>query len=80
MKLLEKAKLIKNLEHEKKFRLVVQGVLVGTIKPDFCYYDCEKGVEVVEDTKGNKATQTEAFRLRWKVMQALYPQYDYRLT
>ena len=51
-------------------------------KADFLY--TEGGRTVVEDVKGvDKATgkplMTEAFRLKWKMLQARYPEYEFRI-
>jgi len=40
---------------------------------DFQYYD--NGI-VVEDVKGK---ETALFRLKWKLVRRLYPQYDWRI-
>lgn len=39
----------------------------------------ENGRVVITEVKGGKATQTAAFKLKWKQAQALYPQYEFRL-
>lgn len=44
---------------------------------DFRY--TEQGRVIVEDVKGGKATQTAAFRLKWKQAKELYPDYEFRL-
>jgi hypothetical protein len=55
--------------------LVVNGKAVGKYTPDFSYY--EAGNYVCEDTKGVK---TEAFALRAKLFQALYPDIELRVN
>lgn len=59
----------------KKHRAVVY-------RADFTYE--ENGMEVVEDVKGYSSTKqqylcTEAFRMKWKMVQRLYPDKDFRL-
>lgn len=44
-------------------------------KPDFMY--TENGQTVVEDVKGGKATQTDAFKNKWKQAKAKYPEYKF---
>ena len=39
----------------------------------------ENGRVVITEVKGGKATQTAAFKLKWRQAQALYPQYEFRL-
>lgn len=45
---------------------------------DFRYI--QEGVDVVEEVKGGKATQTEAFRIRMKLFIKRYPDIDYRIV
>lgn len=89
LRLLEKAGRISNLQLQtplliapaftdrdgKKHRAVVY-------RADFTYE--EDGQEVVEDVKGyskekQKYLCTEAFRLKWKMLQQLYPDKAFRL-
>lgn len=51
-------------------------------RADFAYL--ENGVQVIEDVKAKtKATgkfrTTEGFNLKWKLLKARYPDYDFRL-
>lgn len=53
-------------------------------KADFCYLDAQ-GKTIVEDVKGfdsksGKYMQTEAFRLKWKLLKAKYPEYHFVLV
>ena len=53
-----------------------------TYKADFVY--TENGKTVVEDVKGvdkntGKPQTTEAFRLKWKLLQSRYPERDFRI-
>lgn len=53
-----------------------------TYRADFIYM--EDGREVVEDVKGYSREKqqflcTEAFRLKWKMLQKLYPEKVFRL-
>lgn len=47
-----------------------------TYKPDFEYF--ERDHHVVEDVKGGRATQTEAFRMRVKLLLKRYPDVEFR--
>lgn len=45
---------------------------------DFRYI--EQNRVVIEDVKGGKATQTAAFKIKWKQAQERYPEYDFRIV
>jgi len=51
-----------------------EGALVRAItyKPDFMYTHVATGLTVIEDVKGGKATQTQLFRLKWKLLKLKY--------
>lgn len=46
---------------------------------DFAYYDKRKKKKVIEDYKGG-AQLTEAFKLRWKLLQCYNVAYDFLIT
>lgn len=71
LRLLEAAGEIANLELQPKFPCVVNGVLVTTWRGDFRYFDKATGAVVIEDAK-SKATRTEAYVVRKKLVEALY--------
>lgn len=75
LEVLERVGRIEKLERQVSFDLVVQGVKVGRIKPDWTYI--EDGHVVAEDSKG---VQTDVHRLRWKLAKVLYPQIEWRLS
>lgn len=54
-------------------------VYIGKITVDFVYYDKRKKKKVIEDYKGG-AELTEAFKLRWKLLQSYYVRYDFLIT
>src|SRR5690606_20173910 len=66
---------ISNLRLQVKFPILINGVKVCTYIADFGYIDLRKtdvfgsAVEVVEDAKG---FETETFRLKKKLMKAVY--------
>ena len=70
LQLMEKAGTISNLERQKE--LVIQDAFVyeKTIVEDVKGFDSESG----------KYMQTEAFRLKWKLLKAKYPEYHFVLV
>lgn len=73
--LLEKAGVISGLTRQPRFPLRVGGELICTYVGDWRYQ--EHGQDVVEDRKG---VQTDTFRLKWKLAQALHPFIVWRLS
>jgi len=69
---------ISDLKTQVRFPLIVNGQKVCTYVADFTYV--ENGVQILEDVKGGKATQTPLFRVKIKLFQALYPQYKVVIT
>lgn len=72
LRLLERAGKIAGLELQPRYRLVVNGVLIGTYVGDFRYEEDTAepfDPEVVEDVKGVK---TPVYRLKKKLMKAIY--------
>jgi hypothetical protein len=63
---------IRDLELQPRYPLVVNGVNVGTYVADFRYVETATGETVTEDFKGGKATITPVFRLKAKLVRALY--------
>ena len=68
LKLLEHAGEISRLELQPSFKCVIDNKLVCTYRADFSYFD--KSSRVVEDVKGMK---TPVYRLKKKLVEALYP-------
>ena len=79
LKILEKAKLIKELELQKVFELQPSFRKNGktyrkiTYKADFYYYDNHLEKYVVEDTKGFK---TETYKIKKKMFEYVYPELE----
>lgn len=69
LKLLERAGVIRDLRRQEEFLLIPKFGKERSAKyhADFSYIDCETGERVVEDVK-SKATKTEAYILRRKLM------------
>jgi hypothetical protein len=75
LKLLEKAKIIKDLNLQVPFELIPSykknGKTIRAAKyiADFVYYDNEKEKQIIEDTKGFK---TEEYKLKKKLFEYKY--------
>ncbi len=65
--LLERAGKISQLTRQNSFDLVVNGVSVGRYVADFGYI--EEGKQITEDSKG---VRTSVYRLKKKLMAAIY--------
>lgn len=68
LKMLERAGEIQNLQLQPRFKCEIGGQLVCTYVGDFAYFTA-KG-RVIEDVKGMK---TPIYRLKKKLVEALYP-------
>ena len=75
LSMLEKAGAISDLTFQVCFPLVVNEIHICDYIADFVYID--RGSLVVDDYKGVK---TPEFKLKWALMKAVYPEYEYRLT
>lgn len=71
LRLMEQAGEITALELQPVFPLVVNDTKVGTYIADF-RYRTSAGVLVIEDVKGGNATRTPVYRLKVKLVRALY--------
>lgn len=71
LKLLMQAGQITDLDVHPVYHLEVNGMLIGRYTPDFCYR-LSDGTLTVEDVKGGRATKTEAYGLRKKLMKAIF--------
>ncbi len=88
LRLLERAGKIEELQRQPVFDLEVNDKLITRYVGDWRYFEVEyltingqrlrvKSIDVVEDRKG---VRTPAFRLKWKLAQALYPDIEWRLS
>lgn len=75
LQLLAKAGKIHCLERQPRYRLVVNGVKVCAYVADWRYFEGNR--EVIEDKKG---VQTPAFKIKWALAKALYPEIEWRLS
>lgn len=72
LKAFESAGAISNLELHPKFVFEHNGFRIGRYTADFQYVDTDTGETVVEDVKGGRATRSEAYGLRKKMMKAFF--------
>jgi Protein of unknown function (DUF1064) len=67
--LMERARLIQDIELQPRYNLVVNGHRLGFYRADFRYKDVATSCVVVEDVKGVK---TAVYNLKKKLVKALY--------
>lgn len=71
LRMLELAGQIAELECQPRFEIhALDGTRVGKFSADFRYFDRSTKRVVVEDVKGGKATRTEAYLLRKRLVEA----------
>lgn len=69
LKLMERGRLIRNLELQPSFDIIINGVKVCRYVADYRFINCGTGEMVVEDCKGFK---TPEYRLKKKLMKAVH--------
>jgi len=69
LRLLEKAKEIRDIRLQVKYDLDVNGVRITTYKADFVYWDLINKREVVEDSKGYP---NDRYPMKKKLMKAIH--------
>lgn len=74
LKMLQLAGEIKDLELQKEFTLNVNGKQICIYIADFVFKVKDK--TVIADAKG---VITDVFRIKWKLIQALLPDNDYKI-
>lgn len=80
LKLLERAGVIGDIKRQPRFPLIVCGVKICTYVADWEYMDFENisgQIRVVEDRKG---VLTPAFKIKWALAKALFPNIEWRLS
>jgi hypothetical protein len=79
LELLDKVdrKEITGLVRQPVFRLEVEGTWITTYRADWRYYDLINECVAVEDKKG---FETPEFKIKWRLVQALHPDIDFRLS
>lgn len=75
LQLLAKAGVIRNLERQVTIPLIVEGVKVCKMIVDHCYF--EGNSRVLEEVK-SKPTKTPVYRLKVRLLKALFPGIDFR--
>lgn len=70
LKLMQKQGLISDLEEQVTYRLEVNGILICKYRCDYQYK--EIGVLVVEDVKSDFTAKLPVFRIKAKLMKAIY--------
>jgi len=71
LRMMERAGIIRDLELQPVFPLIINDQKVGRYIGDYRYYDKEKEQVIVEDVKSS-ATRTAVYRLKVKIVAALY--------
>lgn len=72
LRLMEDAGEIADLEVHPRYTLRVNDMDISRYTPDFQYTDMYTNQLVVEDVKGGRATKTQAYIMRRKLMKALF--------
>jgi hypothetical protein len=63
---------IRDLELQPVFPLIVNGVKVAQYRADFAYVDVGSGRRVIEDVKSETTRRTSTYRLKKKMVKAIY--------
>lgn len=71
LKLMERAGEISELELQPKFPMIIGGILVCTYIADFRYRR-RGGKQIVEDAKGSGTAKDVVYKLKKKLLRALY--------
>ena len=72
LKVMEMAGVIRDLERQVRYPLMVNGERVSLYTADFRYVEVKTEEKVVEDTKSEATCQNEAYGIRKRLMKALY--------
>ncbi len=76
LQLLERAGQIRNLERQKRIPLVVEGVKICDVVIDAIYFEGQR--RVAEDYKSEYTRKLPVWRLKKKLLAALYPAIEIR--
>jgi hypothetical protein len=71
LELLELAGLIRSIELQPRYDLIVNGHKLGFYRGDFRYIDVATGESILEDVK-SPVTKTAVYQLKKKLVKALY--------
>lgn len=72
LKLLQRAGEIEDLELQPRYDIVVNGRRIGFYKADFKYTNCLAGETVIEDVKSAPTAKNPLYRLKKKLVEAIY--------
>ncbi len=72
LKMLQTARIIKDLECQVEFILAVEGKKVCSYYADFVYTDVISGKVIIEDVKSVATRKLSTYRIKKKLMQACY--------
>lgn len=72
LKLLVAAREIRDLELQPAYPLVVEGQKIAVYKADFRYFDRLTGKHVLEDVKSPPTAKRSDYRMKKKLVRALY--------
>lgn len=74
LRLMERAGLIRDLQCQPQYPIVINGQRVAAYNGDFSYWEktTDGGRTVCEDVK-SAPTKTPLWRLKWKLVALLYP-------
>lgn len=78
LQLLERGGAIEDLKRQVKLPIKVNGRHIAFYVADFVYKDGKR--KVVEDYKSPATAKLPDFRLKWKLMQALYADHEFRIS
>lgn len=76
LQLLERAGSIRNLERQKRIPIVINGVKICDVKIDALYFEGQK--RVAEDHKSEYTRTLPVWRLKRKLLEAIYPAMEIR--
>jgi Protein of unknown function (DUF1064) len=72
LKLLHYAGEIGEIELQPAFPITINGVLICTYYADFAYPELKSGCRVIEDVKSEITRKDRAYRIKKKLVEALY--------
>jgi hypothetical protein len=70
LKLLERGGVIRNLERQTRFDIVINGVNCGFWKCDFSYF--ADNARVIEDVKSSATAEDKYWRFKKKILEAVF--------
>lgn len=78
LQLLEHGGAISDLKRQVRLPLKVNRKHIGFLVADYVYTEGKS--KIVEDFKSAATVKLPAFRLKWQLAQALYPDYEFRIS